>query len=134
MITIKLLRKGSLGLEGTIKNAKHHAKPCIPLINGITSAILGFGEEYNFTWVQGNNVHLITRANGDSLVFRPFSDQEDWGIDVLSRFSRTNEMRLFTITSVHEIGFLGTFLGEFLYCPENNYGSKEHANNSRAEV
>ena len=133
MIKKKLLRKGSTGLEGSLRNAEHHALPTVPLIKLLSSIIESYGD-FDFTWEQGNNVHLVIREDGACLCFRPFSDKDSWGIDVLAKFSRSMEMRLVTICNVHEATAFGTFLGEFLLCPENLYGAKEHKNNSRAEV
>lgn len=141
-VTVKKLRTSSQGITGTYANAHHHATACLPLIDQITSIIQGLGEDYHFTWQQGNNVHVIHRTNskqemdGARLTFRPFvSAGGNWGIDVLAKFSRSDEMRLFAVTQLIECFFLGTFLAEFLDAGinENAYGSKEHKNNSRAE-
>lgn len=134
MITVKLLRTSSQGIVGTLANANHHAKACVPLINQIKNILTGLGAEYNFVWEQGNNVHVIHREDGSRLTFRPFcSADREWGIDVLAKFSRSDEMRLFTVTQLSECYQLGSFLLEFLDCSPNTYGDREHNNNSRAE-
>lgn len=137
MITTKLLRTNSQGISGTLANARHHAQECIPLINQIKSIIDGIGEEYDFTWEQGNNVHVIHRLDGKRIAFRPFCNTDgDWGIDVLAKFSRSDEMRLFSVTRLNECFQLGNFLLEFIDCGTNpnTYGDREHNNNSRAEA
>lgn len=134
---IKLLRKGSVGIIGTYRNAEHHAKNCLPLIKILEAIITSYAhdEDYeSFKWEQGNNIHIITRnLDGAQLAFRPYSDHETWGIDVLAKFARSDEMRLVTITNPETASLFGVFLGEFLLVQENLYGAKEHKNNSRAE-
>ena len=131
MITKTILRKGSTGIKGSLANAKHHATPCLPLIKRIGSLIDSLGEIYDIDWSQGNNVHVLTRnLNGDKLTFRPWHKDSNWGIDVLARFSRSQEMRLFTIRTVSECAFLYTFLDSFYSCPDNVYGRAGQENQS----
>ncbi len=132
----KLLRTSSKGIEGTLANAEHHAQGAIPLVHSMVSIIDSLGKDYDFEWQQGNNVHVITRNDGSRLTFRPFINSErNWGIDVLCKFSRSDEIRLFAVTQISECFFFGSFLTEFLDAGINinTYGSTEHNNNSRAE-
>lgn len=135
-ITIKKLRTSSAGLEGTYKNADHHAKPAIPLIDSLVNIINGLGKEHDFEWKQGNNVHILTAPDGRAITMRPFiSADGEWGIDVLVRVSNKIEVRLFAITQLCECMMFGLILDDFFYTTTNlnTYGSKEHRNNSRAE-
>lgn len=132
-VKISLLRKGSRGISATYENANHHAQSTVHLIKILETAITAYGNDYDFKWDQGNNIHLITRSDGSQLALRPFSNHHEWGIDVLAKFSRSQEMRLCSITNTHEANIFLLFLGEFLCYLENNYGEKEHKNNSRAE-
>lgn len=135
-VTIKQLRKISRGIVGTYENANHHAKPCVPLIKILEATITQMGTTYDFSWEQGNNVHIIEREDGQKIVLRPFVNGERiWGIDVLSRFSRRDEIPLFSITEISEASFFGIYLELFLLrgMAINTYGSREHRNNSRVQ-
>lgn len=86
-------------------------------------------------WEQGNNIHIITNWNGDSICFRPYLNENgQWGIQVNAKISRSNEMRLMTLRSNGSIdrfeGFLKSFTNKKY---ENIYGNNENGNNSRAE-
>lgn len=134
--TIKRLRTSSQGISGTYANANHHAKDCLPLIKQIEFTLTQLGDFYDFVWEQGNNVHVIHRKDGARITFRPYvSPDQDWGIDVLAKFSRSDEMSLFAITDITEAQSACNFLTEFLDrgVEVNTYGSKEHNNNSRVE-
>lgn len=137
-MTIKVtkLRTSSLGLDGTYKNAEHHAKDAIPLIKNISQTIINLGESYDFEWKQGNNVHILITKDDRKVTFRPFvSENREWGIDVLIKVSNQIEVRLFAITQLCDCMLLGLFLDKFFHDTNftNTYGSKEHRNNSRAE-
>ena len=120
-----MLRKGSRGMVGTLENAHHHAKDCLPLIDLIGAIILGVGKDFDFIWMQGNNIHILEREDGAQIAFRPYKNGDDWGIDVLAKFSRTQEMRLFSILDIDECLNLGTFLYNFFNDYKNTYGVKE---------
>lgn len=136
MIEVKLLRKGSRGLSATIENAKHHAQPCLSIISKIETILYRVGQIRDFTWEQGNNIHIITNWNEDKICFRPYIDSQGrWGIDVNAKLSRSNEMRLMTLmatgSSVDQ--FESFFKGFVTRRLINTYGHNENGNNSRAQ-
>lgn len=128
-VTVKKLRKCSKGIAGTIANADHHAKPCLQLIRLIEPTITGLGNDYDFVWEQGHNIHLLHRDDGAKIAFRPYSNGNgNWGIDVLSKFSRSQEMRLFTVMNTVDCATLAIFLNEFFSTSRNMYGVREVVN------
>lgn len=77
---IKLLRKGSKGIVGTYANAKHHARPCLPMVKFLEKTIKKLGAK---EWIQGHNVHKLIFENGVTLVFRPLlTNDHEWGIRI----------------------------------------------------
>jgi len=134
MIEVKLLRKGSRGLSATIENAHHHAQPTLPIIQRLNSIINRFGLTKDFTWEQGNNIHIITNWNKDKICFRPYLNKEShWGIDVNAKLSRSSEMRLMTLMTTDSVDRFESFLSNFLNKQlPNVYGNNENGNNSRA--
>ena len=124
-ITIVPLRKGSRGIQGTYANAKHHAKGCVPLITMMESMIMAMGEKHDFVWSQGNNIHLLHRKDRITISLRPCVTKAGgcWGIDVLAKFSRSQELRLFTVVNIDDCFKFGYFLSDFLSCDENLYGT-----------
>jgi len=98
---VSLLRKGSLGVEGTERNAKHHAKKILPFIAGLKPWMrnLGFAE-----WVQGHNVHKLITKDGRVFVLRPIWTEEDGycGVKVLAAVSRREEIPLIALMDSSE--------------------------------
>lgn len=129
-ISVKLLRKGSRGIEATLENAEHHAKSCLSIIKAVRNMLVNL--PYTFTWEQGNNIHIITSEDGRKISFRPYYNDGVWGIDVLSKISRSTEVRLMTLfESNYDVVRLESFLRMFFKCPRNKYGKL--ANASKAE-
>jgi hypothetical protein len=123
-ITIVPLRKGSRGIQGSYANANHHAKACVPIIKQMESILTALGDKFDFVWSQGHNVHLVHRVDGATLTFRPCVTESGlWGIDVLTKFSRSQEMRLFTMLDIADCFDCAKFLANFLLCGKNVYGT-----------
>ena len=70
---IELMRSGSIGIQGTYRNAEHHAKNLVLMIHfferwlrskSVTKSKLK-------VWRQGHNVHEIGTEDGRKFVFRP---------------------------------------------------------------
>lgn len=119
---IKLLRKNSEGIAGTYRNARHHAKPAVPLIQKLEETFQTQLKPYDFIWEQGHNVHVITTGDNRKLVFRPFHQPGNiWGIDVLLKNSRTSEVRLMTVRNETDIPLCTEFLTQFITLQPNYY-------------
>lgn len=100
MITSKL-RKNSPGIDGTYKNAEHHAKHLIPIIDAIINSIsiTKFKE-----WQQGSNVHVFICDDGRKFTLRNiYKDGNSIGIKLSYKASRSLELPLISISSVHEV-------------------------------
>ena len=69
---ISLIRSDSGGVEGTFRNARHHARALLRLLDYVVpkAETMGFAG-----WVQGNNVHLLVTRDGRRLVIRACRDQ-----------------------------------------------------------
>lgn len=115
---IRKLRSTSMGIEGTMYNANHHAQLLIPLIEELISKapLWGFAE-----WAQGNNVHLFTTHDGRKFLLRPISlrDRETLksryvGIQLLTRVSRSTETPLLTIFYDNRNGVTPLQFGAFM--------------------
>ena len=95
---IKLMRKDSLGLEGTKRNIEHHAGIFKPYIEALEYRVLYLGFK---TWIQGHNVHEFRTYDGRRFTLRPFSrDGKYAGIKLSIRISRGVEHTLLGIDSV----------------------------------
>lgn len=102
---IRIGRKGSLGLEGTIRNANHHAQPTLVLIKALAGLLprVGFKE-----WVQYNNLHTFITHDGRAYDLRPLvylkeDSTRSWGISVSCRVSRGKEIPLFDIKTLDDV-------------------------------
>ena len=102
---ISLLRSTSTGIEGTYKNADHHAQLLKPLIKQL-AVLIPFMDLAK--WKQGNNVHVLVTHCGRQIVLRPhiedniqefpsISYRNYIGIRASIRTSRTNEIVLSTV-------------------------------------
>lgn len=121
VLTIKMLRKGSRGITATLENADHHAKPCFKIIKETEKMLNKL--PFSFTWEQGHNIHILVAQDGRKIAFRPYYLEGRWGIDVLSKHSRSSEMRLMTLFDHdHDVVRLENFLRMFFKCPPNRYG------------
>lgn len=103
---IVLIRSDSLGINGTIANAKHHAHAILPYIDALKPIVpmLGFK-----LWKQGNNVHEFVTIDGRRFTLRAFVDNASTayiGIRFSMRLDRSNEVRLIDITSLGELAEL----------------------------
>ena len=121
---IRIGRKGSLGLDGTIRNAKHHAQPTLPLIKALVALLpqAGFKD-----WVQYNNVHTLVTVDDRQFNCRPLvydlpNGERTWGIRVSCRVSRSQEITLFDVKTIDDVARAFQFfsstnsVGENLYC------------------
>lgn len=105
---IKLLRKGSRGIEGTYENADHHAKKILPIIEAMEGALkhLGFKEIKH-----GHNVHELVTETDQRYTLRPVyrtiegtEDGRDYfGVRLSLRLSRSEEIHLLDIKGVLEV-------------------------------
>lgn len=98
---IKLIRKDSRGLQGTIANAEHHAEFILPFIDAMKDQVakLGFA-----TWLQGSNVHEFRTVDGTRFTLRAFGrDRQYVGVRLALRISRSAEYRLIDIEDVEEV-------------------------------
>lgn len=98
---VSLLRKTSLGIKGSVRNAKHHAEAILPFIAAMRNALplIGFAE-----WSQGNNVHEFRTQDGRRFTLRAFTkDGAYLGVRLALRASRSSEHRLMDITDVSEV-------------------------------
>ena len=125
MLYISMLRKGSSGLTGTYENANHHAKPVIPLVDSLVQIIKAHGVKSDVTWLQGRNIHVLTRHNGDQLCLRPFYTNKVWGIEVLLKVSRKQEIPILQIFNQQDVAVFSLFFDKFLSLENNGYGKKD---------
>lgn len=96
MLKVTPLRQGSRGIVGTYENANHHAKSLLDLIQFLEKKI----PKSNFSfWRQGHNVHILETMDGRKFVLRPFSQKGIGylGITLSAKFSRSDEMHLYTL-------------------------------------
>lgn len=110
------LRSNSQGISGTYANIQHHAKVFQELVPYLEANIKLLPYKL---WKQGNNVHLLITEDDRTLVFRPVKNEEGiyCGISVAARFSRSTEMRLFTLLADknNRNGYSWPLAIEFLY-------------------
>lgn len=98
---ITFLRRDGHGIAGTYTNAEHHAQNVQPIVAALEpfGALLGFAE-----WKQGHNVHVFIANDDRKFTLRAFiKDGQYAGIRLSARLSRSQELRLFDITSVAEV-------------------------------
>lgn len=103
---VVLIRSDSLGLDGTIANAKHHAEAILPYIDALKPIVPRLGFKL---WKQGHNVHEFVTIDGRRFTLRAFIDNENTayiGIRFSLRLDRSNEVRLIDITSIGELAEL----------------------------
>jgi hypothetical protein len=120
---ISAIRRGNLGLEGTLRNANCHAKPAIPLVELMAKIIpdLGFKE-----WWQGHNIHVLETMDGRQFAFRPLvyevsKGEFSWGLRMFLKYSRTTEVPLMDIKSTEDVMKACTFLGQTTDLSLNRY-------------
>jgi hypothetical protein len=132
------IRKGSKGLQGTYDNANHHAPKLVPLIEILESMIKYHGRMgYIEIWEQGHNIHIITRADGFRLYFRPCRTKVEGEVDAIMvgyKHSREVEIPLFCLDSTESTYQFGASLCRMFNLPENYYGvSTPQDNNNNHE-
>ena len=109
MVTkISLLRKTSLGIQGTFANANHHAQTLLPMIEALRPQILSMG----FTdWRQGHNVHEFVTADARRFTLRPFTRDGSYvGLRLSFRLSRSKEIFLTDCDNVRDLPQLVAFM------------------------
>jgi hypothetical protein len=126
---VKLLRRGSKGLEGTYQNIEHHAIGAFPVVKVLVE-IIKANQFLIEKWTQGHNTHLITSKDNRTLVFTPFKDDLNphnpySGVEVRLYVSRTQRVRLFVIDSVQKAYEFDKFLRDFLEIKRNFYGLRK---------
>lgn len=90
---VSLLRANSVGVDGTYKNAHHHAKALIALLDFLKFHISN--QTAYEKWVQGSNVHLLVTPDGRTFVLRPVHEPGGYvGIRFFLRISRSQEIPL----------------------------------------
>jgi len=118
---IRLIRKGSKGLDGTYQNANHHAQPTLPLIDVFVRGIKEELDEVVKIWHQGHNIHVLESKDGRKIALRPFRNREgDWGIEMLVKISRSQEFPLFQILTQRDV-FLAIDMIFNIFDTEPNY-------------
>lgn len=131
---IKPVRKGSLMIKGTYRNADHHAKPCLPMIEFLETAFKTVLIDDIKVWRQGHNVHFLESKHHDRvLMFRPFHREDEWGIEVSLSVSRSVSFPLFNITDVVELPDAIIFISFFLTAEENMYQRMTEGNKNKPE-
>ena len=103
---VVLIRSDSLGIDGTVANAKHHAEAILPYIDALKPIVPRLGFKL---WKQGHNVHEFVTIDGRRFTLRAFIDNENTayiGIRFSLRLDRSNEVRLIDITSIGELAEL----------------------------
>lgn len=105
---IKLLRKDSLGVDGTYRNAKHHAQNLIPIIDALVKELpmMNFKE-----WGQAHNVHTVTTWDNRKFIFRPYSDEGGYaGITLSVKTSRSKESEVFLFKTTPDENQINNFI------------------------
>jgi 5-methylthioribose kinase len=99
---VELLRKDSRGIVATYENAKHHAQPCLPLIEALEERVKKMGFKL---WKQGSNIHVFETEDGRRFDFIPLYEEAIgyYGIEFRLRKSRSEAERLAQLTSVDDV-------------------------------
>lgn len=111
MTQISLMRKDGQGIKGSIRNARHHAKPILPFIRILIPEVqkLGFQQ-----WRQGHNIHEFFHVKDRKLTLRPFvRDGVYVGIRLALRVSKSEEFHLMDIESLGDIPILLNTMKKF---------------------
>jgi hypothetical protein len=117
----RLIRKGSLGIAGTLKNAEHHAQPAIPLVKAMIDEIHDLTDLIK-VWHQGHNIHVIESHDGRKIAFRPYRDVEgEWGIEILIKMSRQLEYPLFQIKCLRDVFTASSMIQNIFSVKQNKY-------------
>lgn len=90
---VEVIRSGSLGIAGTLKNADHHAKTLLPLLHYLAPKIPTLPLE---RWLQGHNVHVLATKDSRRFTLRPFAKKGEGylGVRLSLRVSRSIEIPL----------------------------------------
>jgi hypothetical protein len=101
MPTVRLLRKASLGLAGTYRNAHHHAKKLLPIIDALVKELPNTSYK---EWGQAHNVHTITTVDGRQFIFRPYTtgNQGYTGISLSLKLSRAKSSEIFLFSTTED--------------------------------
>lgn len=95
---ISLVRKDSLGIEGTYRNAKHHAQNLIPFVEYLEREVTTFGFA---EWQQGHNVHIFHTEDGRRFDLTPYPGYQ--GILLRARVSRSYSIPIAIVTKMSEL-------------------------------
>lgn len=119
---VTLLRKDSLGIQGTYRNAEHHAQKILPIIQAIEKQLPKCGMALH---KQGHNVHILEGHDGRRFDLIGFADDEGYkGVELRVRSSRSSAQRLMLITDISEVpDLIGMLQILSRPMPENNRGN-----------
>lgn len=99
----EMLRKGSIGLAGTLQNAECHAKDVVELVKDLAARVDKLDVKL---WRQGHNMHILVTNDDRMFVFRPLNNLEsgcnggNYGIQFSSKINnkKSTEVPLLDIT------------------------------------
>ncbi len=109
-INVSILRAGGLGIDGTYRNANHHAEKVLPFLDMFKAAIpdLGFAD-----WFQGHNVHELVTLDNRKFTLRAYTRQNEYkGIRLSLRLSRSHEIRLMDAETAKQIADMISMLND----------------------
>ena len=111
MTQISLMRKDGQGIKGSIRNARHHAKPILPYIRILLPEVQKLGFDY---WKQGHNIHEFYQTTDRKLTLRPYMREGVYvGIRLALRISKSQEFHLMDIDTLGEIPILLNTMQKF---------------------
>lgn len=120
---IEMMRRGSIGIKGTIANAEHHAQNMLEIIHFMADKAKGWGFDL---WRQGHNVHMFVTKDDRTFTIRPVQINGKYsGIKVCAYFGRGNEMPLFSTSLKRDLGWMlfSSFMSSLAESP--NFGMAE---------
>jgi len=97
---VEILRKGGKGIEGTVFNADHHAKPMLAFVDAIAPKVL----EMDFAlWRQGHNIHSFHTHDGREFDMVPLRKSGYVGVRLRLRVSRSNKVTMCDCISLGKV-------------------------------
>ena len=89
---VSIIRKGGLGIKGTVANIEHHAPGVKAMVFALAPVVLkmGYGK-----WKQGHNVHVFETKDGRIFDIVPLKrDSQYVGLELRSRPTRGNRITM----------------------------------------
>jgi len=83
---ISFVRSNSLGFAGTYRNALHHAKSLLPIIDRMVQDVQNWGF---VEWVQGHNTHIFITKDDRKVILRPINDGTGKYVGISIELSKT---------------------------------------------